>query len=161
MRSQEQGARVKYRRDRRHVLGFAAASAAGLLMRPASACEFVTDTLRVTHPWARASAPGATSALLGMRIDEVIRADRLIEVSTPIATGAELAAAPGRPLDLEILPGSNLEFSETGIQLRLTGLKTALFTGRDYPLTIAFAHGGVVEARLIVDQALLPTFRFL
>ncbi len=129
-------------------------------MRPANACEFYTDTLRVTHPWTRASVPGATSALLGMRIDEVKRADRLIEVRTPIATGAELVGAPGRPLDLEIPPGSDLDFSETGIQLRLTGLKAPLFTGRDYPLTIAFANGGVVEARLIVDQAQLPTFRF-
>jgi copper(I)-binding protein len=133
---------------------------AGIAMRPARACEFVTDTLRVTHPWTRASEPGATSALLGMRIDEVTRADRLLEVSTPVATGAELAGAPGRPLELEILPGSELDFSEAGIQLRLTGLKVPLFTGRDYPLSIAFEHGGVVHARLIVDQAALPTFRF-
>jgi periplasmic copper chaperone A len=141
-------------------MGWGVATAAGLALRPAKACEFVIDTLRVTHPWTRASEPGATFALLGMRIDEVTRADRLIEVSTPVATGAELADAPGRPLDLEIPPGSNLDFSETGIQLRLTGLKTPLFTGRDYPLSIAFAHGGVIEARLIVDQAALPTFRF-
>jgi copper(I)-binding protein len=133
---------------------------AGIAMRPARACEFVTDTLRVTHPWTRASEPGATSALLGMRIDEVKHTDRLLEVSTPVAAGAELASAPGRPLDLEILPGSELDFSETGIQLRLTGLKVPLLTGRDYPLSIAFEHGGVVHARLIVDQAALPTFRF-
>jgi periplasmic copper chaperone A len=152
---------VQYRRDRRHVLGFAAATLTGLAMRPSRACEFITDTLRVTHPSTRASAAGATSTLLNMRIDEVLLADRLIEVRTPIATGAELVSAPGRPLDLEILPGSDLEFSDTGIQLRLTGLTVQLFTGRDYPLAIGFEHGGVVHARLIVDQAMLPTFRFL
>ncbi len=145
---------------RRQVLGLAAAALGGLALRPARACEFITDTLRITHPWARASQPGATFALLGMRIDEVARADRLIEVSTPVATGADLADAPGRPLDLAIAPGSVLEFSDTGIQLRLTGLKTPLFTGRDYPLVIGFEHGGVVEARLIVDQPVRPTFRF-
>jgi copper(I)-binding protein len=151
---------VQYRLDRRRVLSLAAASLAGLAMRPANACEFYTDTLRVTHPWTRASAPGATSALLGMRIDQVKVADRLIEVSTPIASGAELVGAPGHPLSVEIPAGSDLDFSESGIQLRLTGLKSPLFTGRDYPLVIAFEHGGVVEARLIVDQAMLPTFRF-
>jgi copper(I)-binding protein len=151
---------MQTRCDRRHVLGLGVAALAGLVVRPARACEFITDTLRVTHPWARASEPGATFALLGMRIDEVIRADRLVEVSTPIATGAELAGAPGRPLDMEIPQGSVLDFSDTGIQLRLTGLKAPLFTGRDYPLTIVFAHGGVVDARLIVDQPTLPTFRF-
>jgi copper(I)-binding protein len=131
-----------------------------LVLPPAHACEFVTDTLRVTHPWSRATEPGAHFALLGMRIDQVTQADRLIEVSTPIATGAELAEAPGRPLDLEILPGSELDFSEVGVHVRLTGLKAQLFTGRDYPLTLVFQQGGVVYARLIVDQAVLPTFRF-
>lgn len=152
---------MQYHRDRRRLLSLAAASVAGLAVRPAAACEFITDTLRVTHPWTRASTPGATSAFLGMRIDEVRRADRLIEVSTPIATGAELAGAPGQPLGLDIPPGSHLEFSEAGIQLRLTGLKVQLHTGRDYPLLIVFEHGGAVDARLIVDQGMLPTFRFL
>jgi copper(I)-binding protein len=160
MVSVSEGERVRYRVGRRQVIGLAVAALTGIALRPARACEFVTDTLRLTHPWTRASVPGATSALLGMRIDEVTRTDRLIAVRTPMATGAELADAPGRPLDLEILPGSELDFSETGIQLRLTGLKGPLYTGRDYPLDIAFEHGGVVHARLIVDQAALPTLRF-
>ena len=150
---------MRYRSDRRNVLGFAAAALAGLAMRPAHACEFVTDTLRVTHPWSRATEPGAQSAVLGMRIDQVTQPDRLIEVRTPIASGAELAAAPGQPLDLPILPGSELDFSETGVHLRLIGLKAPLFTGRDYPLVLVFERG-LVDARLIVDQAMLPTFRF-
>jgi copper(I)-binding protein len=140
-------------------MGFAVAALAGLAMRPAQACEFVTDTLRVTHPWSRATEPGAQSAVLGMRIDQVTQPDRLIEVRTPIASGAELAAAPGQPLDLQILPGSELDFSETGVHLRLIGLKAPLFTGRDYPLVLVFERG-LVDARLIVDQAMLPTFRF-
>ena len=152
---------MQYCRERRHVLGLAAATLAGLTVRPARACEFITDTLRVTHPSTRASVAGATSTLLNMRIDQVQLPDRLIEVSTPIATGAELAHAPGQALNLEIAPGSELDFSESGIQLRLTGLKVQLFTGRDYPLSIVFEHGGVVHARLIVDQAMVPTFRFL
>lgn len=135
------------------------AALAGLAVRPAHACEFVTDTLRVTHPWSRATEPGAQSAVLGMRIDQVMQPDRLIEVRTPIASGAELAAAPGQPLDLKILPGSELDFSETGVHLRLTGLKAPLFTGRDYPLVLVFERG-LVDARLIVDQTMLPTFRF-
>jgi len=151
---------VRYLGDRRHVLGVAVATLAGLAMRPARACEFLTDTLRVTHPWSRATEPGAHSAVLGMRIDQVTQADRLIEVRTPIATGAELAQEPGRPLDLEILPGNELDFSEAGVHVRLTGLKAPLFAGRDYPLSLVFQNGGVVDARLIVDQAVLPTFRF-
>jgi copper(I)-binding protein len=146
--------------DRRMVLRMTAASSLALLLPSVHACEFVTDTLRVTHPWSRATEPGAQSAVLGMRIDQVTQADRLIEVRTPIATGAELAQEPGRPLDLEILPGSELDLSEVGVHVRLTGLKAQLFTGRDYPLSLVFQSGGFVDARLIVDQAVLPTFRF-
>jgi len=146
--------------ERRMILRMSVSAALAWITPRAYACEFVTDTLRVTHPWSRATEPGAQSAVLGMRIDQVTQADRLIEVRTPIATGAELAQRPGRPLDLEILPGNEIDFSEADVHLRLTGLKSQLFTGRDYPLVLVFQRGGVVDARLIVDQTVLPTFRF-
>lgn len=151
---------MQFRGERRCLLRAAMAVAAAGMLPPARACEYVLDTLRVTHPWSRATELGAHSAVLGMTIDDVRQADRLIEVRTPIADGAELAAAPGQPLDLWFLPGTTVELSETGRHVRLVGLKRQLHTARDYPLELVFEKGGVVSTRLTVDQIALPTFRF-
>ena len=55
--------------------------------------------------------------------DEVQRADRLVAVRTPIATGAELAGAnAGDALSFDIPEGAEIELHELGRHLRLTGL---------------------------------------
>ncbi|MBC7730007.1 MAG: copper chaperone PCu(A)C [Microbacteriaceae bacterium] len=142
---------------RRDVLRAALAAGAALVLpaAPAGACEFFCPTLRITHPWTRASAPGATTAVVSMRFDEVTENDRLIRVETPVAAGAELVAegadGPARPVNLSIAAGQVLNFSETGIHIRLTGLRQPLEIARSYPLTLTFEKGGVVEADLSVD----------
>jgi len=117
------------------------------------ACEFFCTTLRVTHPWTRASAgPQASTAVVSLRIDEVSQADRLLRVSTPVADGAEFVDVQGRRLDaIEFAPGQTLELGETGPRIRLTGLAHPLEMARTYPLTLEFEHGGVIQADLSVD----------
>lgn len=146
--------------DERRTFMFAAlALAAGGSMGEARACEFVGSTLRVTHPWTRATVHGADTAVLCMKFDQVTRNDRLIGVHTRIAEGAVLSTAePGTPLDLPIAQGSELELSEQGLHIRLTGLTAPLQVGRTYPLELTFAEGGVVLAELSVD---FTTMRFL
>lgn len=128
------------------------AACAAWALTPARACEYHTGTLRVTHPWTRATAHDATVAMLCMRFDEVSLSDRLIGVHTPIATGAEMGGPEvGRPVDVPIAQGSELELTEAGVHLRLTGLKHALQVARDYPLALEFERSGTVLARLSVD----------
>lgn len=139
---------------RRAVLRAALATGAALLLpaAPARACEFFCTSLRITHPWTRASAAGATTAMVSMRFDEVTENDRLIRVETPVATSAELVGdGPVRPVNLSIAAGQVLNFSETGIHIRLTGLRQPLEMARTYPLTLTFEKAGVVEADLSVD----------
>src|ERR1700716_3701563 len=76
--------------QRRTVLQAGLALCASLVVPRARACEFFTSTMRITHPWTRATAPDATSAVLCMKFDEVTETDRLIGVETPVAEGAEL-----------------------------------------------------------------------
>lgn len=137
---------------RRGVLRTGLALGATLLLPTARACEFFTSTLRVTHPWVRASAAGATSAIVSMKFDEVIQADRLIRVETPVAAAAEMGGVAARPgVDYFIPQGQESALSETGTYLRLLGLKHPLEVGREYPLILVFEKGGVVEASLSVD----------
>ena len=142
--------------SRRTTLRMAAAACAAWALPPAHSCEFHTGSLRVTHPWTRATTGDATVAVLCMRIDEVTEDDRLIGARMPLATAAEMGGpAEGRPVDVPITAGSQLELHEAGVHLRLTGLTQTLQVGREYPLTLEFERSGLVLARLSVDYTAL------
>jgi copper(I)-binding protein len=124
----------------------------------ARACEYETGLLRITHPWVRATSADATTAAMFMRFDEVNTADRLIGVSTPVATGAEMGGAQtGVAVSIPVPADSVTELSDGGMHVRLTGLKHQLHPGRNYALTLEFERSGTVLARLTVEY---PTQRF-
>ena len=140
--------------SRRAVLG----AACTLALPSARACEFFVPTLRVYHPWTRATEEGDTTTIASMKIDEVSRADRLINVQTPVAEGAELGGLLASPrIDLEIPQGSEIALSEAGTYVRLTGLRQPLGVGRSFPITFVFAVGGEMPAQLNID---FPGLRF-
>ena len=137
---------------RRTVLRTGVAAVGAALLPRARACEYYTGSLRVTHPWTRATTADETVAVLCMRFDEVTEDDRLIGVQTPVAGGAEMAGTErGQPVDVPIAAGSQLELHEAGVHLRLTQLSFPLQVGREYPLTLSFARSGLVLARMSVD----------
>jgi len=143
---------------RRHFLRTGLVLGAACALRPAQACEYQADYLRVTHPWTRATNADATTAVLCMRLDEVTESDRLIAVETPVATGAEMGVAEsGRAVDLAVPKGSVIDMHDAGLHLRLTGLRHPLQVGREYALRLDFERSGTVLARLSVD---FPTMRF-
>jgi len=137
---------------RRTVLRAGFALCASLVIPQARACEYIASTLRITHPWTRATGSDSTSAVLCMKFDEVTETDRLIGVETPVAAGAELVGeSAGAGVDLLIPEGQETLLSEDGTHLRLVGLKHPLFMGRSYPLQLLFEKAGMVSARLNVD----------
>lgn len=137
---------------RRGCLGWLAACA--LSPREGLACEYQAATLRILHPWTRATAPGQADAIVGMTFDEVARDDRLIGVSTPVAARAVLIDRDGpADVDLPIPAGQVTTLDEQGVTLRLQELRHALEVGRSYPLRLLFAEGGPVVATLNVDYA--------
>ena len=137
---------------RRRALHLGLGIAAGLALPAARACELLTSTLRVTHPWTRATAHGATSAVVCMKFDEVIAADRLILVESPVAAAAEMGGlAAGEVVNFFIPTGQESYLHEAGTFVRLVGLRFAMEVGRSYPLTLGFEKGGVFNTSLSVD----------
>lgn len=148
---------------RRTWIGGSTALAAGLFVPRLQACEFFSGTLRVTHPWTRATLPGAAHAVLCMRFDEITRDDRLIEVRTPVASAARLArpmSSTGEPqtgpVDLALKAGTELELTEDGLHLQLTGLKRQLHVGREFDLELVFEQSGLLITTLNVDFTATP-----
>ncbi|MEO6747641.1 MAG: copper chaperone PCu(A)C [Caldimonas sp.] len=116
--------------------------------------EFFTGNLTVIHPWTRASSAGATSAIVSMTFEDVVRSDRLVGVQTPVAARAELGGlGAGAPLDFAIPEGRTSTLTETGVHLRLLDLQFPLLQGREYPMTLVFAEAGPIRAALLVDYA--------
>lgn len=143
--------------DRRGLLHASVALPLMALLPAARACEFYSSTLRVTHPWTRATQPGATSAVLCMKFDEVSQADRLIHVASPVAESATMGGADSggqrTGVDFYIPPGQTTLLAEKGRYVLLTGLRHALEVGRSYPLELGFEKGGRFAATLTVDYA--------
>jgi copper(I)-binding protein len=137
---------------RRALLRNGLALSATLMLPTARAHEFFTPYLTVIHPWTRASNPGATTAVVSLRFEDVTASDRLVGASTPMAAGAELAGkgAPAQ-FDFEIPPGRTTEFTEDGVHLLLLSLKKPLLLGREYPLQLVFAKAGPIAAALLID----------
>jgi copper(I)-binding protein len=148
--------------QRRGLLHLGAASGLALtgltLNRRANACDFSTRFLRVNHPWTRASADDATSAVVCMKFDQVLEADRLVGVETMVATDAELGTDVGgvvtqAALNFWIPKGQTSQLSEEGTFLRLLGLKLSLEVGRAYPMQLTFEKGGTLMTDLSVSFA--------
>lgn len=124
------------------------------LARPARACDFYSATMRIWHPWTRATRVDADTAILCMRFDEVQRDDRLISVITPVAAGVRLVGPDveaGDAFALEIPAGRELTLKEDGLHIELLDLQMPLQIGRSFPLQLVFEHGGQVNAQLNVD----------
>ena len=132
---------------RRGILQSSVAFGTAILWPGAQACEFFSTHLRINEPWSRATVEGATTAVLCMTFDQVTQTDRLIRVETPVASGAELGGVhAARTLDLLIPQGRETALTEAGTYIRLTGLRFALEVAKEYPLTLVFEKGGVVQA---------------
>jgi copper(I)-binding protein len=140
--------------SRRRVLQSGIALCTPWLLPESQAHEIITSTLRITHPWSRATAPGDPFAVLCMKFDEVAQADRLILVQTPVAESAEMGGArAGTTIDFAVPAGEEtyLGDHDAGTYVRLLGLKAPIEVGRSYRLVLGFEKGGTHTTTFSVD----------
>lgn len=132
------------------LLVFAAA-----LSQAASAHDYSTGKMKVLHPWTDPTAVGTASAPLRLRIVEIQADDRLLAAETPVAARIDVLSADAEP-GIALVNGQDLKLGDEGGRggpgLRLHGINTELFFGREYPLSLHFAKAGTVEAGLIISD---------
>jgi periplasmic copper chaperone A len=123
--------------------------------------EYRTDSLRIDHPFARATPPGAkTGGVFFTVANAGNETDRLLRASTPIAAGVVLhqMAVDGGVMKMravpsvEVRPGGRLELKPNGYHLMLLDLKQPLKVGEKFPLTLTFARGGAVLISVVVED---------
>jgi copper(I)-binding protein len=128
----------------------------------ALADDFRANDVEIVEPWARATAPGETAAMVFMKLDNTGNiADRLLRASTPAADRVELHGAVVDAADIqmqavkaiELPPGVDVMLQPGGLHLMLIGLKDPLEKGETVPLTLTFERGGMVDITAEVTDA--------
>jgi copper(I)-binding protein len=138
-----------------------AAVAAIAASSSALAHEYQLRALRIDHPFARATPPGARSGGVFLSVENRgDRTDRLLTVSTPVAGTAELhqmvmdagvmrmRAVAG----LDVKPGDRLVLQPGAYHVMLTDLKRPLHAGETFPMTLGFEKAGTIKVDVEVES---------
>ena len=138
------------------------AALAGLLL---CSCAEPAPDIAVAGAWARATAPGQSSAAVYLTIANRGGADRLVALSTPVAGSAELHGSSSqggiarmRPLrgGLDIPARGNAVLRPGGDHVMLTGLKGSLEPGRRFELRLDFERSGRRTVPVAIADAAAP-----
>lgn len=141
---------------------WAAIVATVLTCGPLAAHEYRHGTLEIDHPWARSTPPAAKNGAAYLEVRNTgSEPDRLIAVSTPAAEKAELhrTERDGDILRMRETPILEIPAKDSallhpgGLHIMLTGLKTPLKAGTEFPLTLRFEKAGPIEIEVRVERS--------
>jgi len=145
-------------------LPFMLAVAAPAIAMPSSAFghDYTLGSLRIEHPYARPTPPGARTGGAYFTIRNIGKAgDRLLRVSSPVARTVELHSMTmdGNLMKmravqaLDIPSGSTVSLGTGGYHVMLMGLHQPLAVGAEVPLTLVFEKAGALDVSARVEKA--------
>jgi copper(I)-binding protein len=127
----------------------------------ALAHDYAAGSLKIDHPWTRATPKGAAVAGGYLKITNTGAApDRLVGGTFASAGRFEIhemktengvMTMRGIPGGLEIKPGQTVEFKPGGYHVMFMDLKTPLQQGRSVKGTLVFEKAGTVEVEYAVE----------
>jgi copper(I)-binding protein len=141
---------------RRFVLGAAITAA---FIPGAFAHSYELGSLKIGHPWARATVAANGGAFLS--VDNTgTTADRLLRASTELATTVEIHThikdgdiMRMRKVDAIDLPaGKKVTLEPGGYHIMLLGLKKKLVEGERFALTLEFEKAGKITVDVAIDK---------
>ena len=143
---------------RRHLLILS--SAIALFGLPAAAHDYTLGSLKIGHPWARATPPTAPSGGGFLTVTNTgTTADRLVSATSPAAGQVQIhemkmdgTIMRMRELEngLEIPPGATVALAPGGLHLMMMGLKGPLKEATRVPVTLVFEKAGKIDVELSV-----------
>jgi copper(I)-binding protein len=132
-----------------------------------SAHDYALKTLKIDHPFARATPPGARTGGVFVTVENTgTKPDRLLSASTPVAGIAELHAMSVDAgvmrmrgvTAMEVKAGETLQLKPGGYHVMLSELKQPLKVGDKFPMTLKFQNAGAVEVSVWVeDMGAMPS----
>jgi copper(I)-binding protein len=146
--------------SRLFVIGFTVVAL--LASAPAAPHGYDKGDIRLRHPWARATPPGATVGAGYLEIrNNGKTADRLVGAVSPVAERVELHVTSHEGDVMKMREAPTLEVPARqrftlragGPHLMLVGLKKPLAKGDRVPLTLRFERAGEIQVELEVQAA--------
>ena len=138
-----------------------AALSAALATSPALAHDYTVGSLKIDHPWARATPKGASVGGGYMKITNTGTApDRLVGGTTDISRRFEVhemkmedGVMKMRPVvsGIEIKPGQTVTFDPSGYHVMFVGLNEQLMQGGHFKATLQFANAGKVDVDFTIE----------
>ena len=129
---------------------------------PSFAHEFNVGSLKIGHPWVRATPKGAAVGGGYFKITNTGKElDRLVGGSAEAAGKFEIhemsmegGVMKMRPLPngIVVKPGETVEFKPGGLHVMFVGLKTPFVEGQRVKGTLVFEKAGKVEVEYVVDK---------
>jgi copper(I)-binding protein len=145
----------------RVIFTIVAALCAALAVSPALAHDYTVGSLKIGHPWARATPKGASVGGGYMTITNTGTAsERLTGGSSAVAQSFEVhemkmegGVMKMRPVagGIEIKPGQTVTLDPDGDHVMLVALKEQLKQGSRFKATLEFAKAGKVEVDFVVE----------
>jgi len=140
----------------------AAAALTAILLSPGFAHEYSVGTLKIGHPWARATPKGAPVGGGYMTVTNTGSApDRLVSGASDISSRFEIhemsmdnGVMKMRPVSngIEIKPGQTIELKPGGYHVMFIGLKKGLQEGQRVKATLQFEKAGKVDVEFAVES---------
>ncbi|SDL18378.1 hypothetical protein SAMN05192555_10323 [Franzmannia pantelleriensis] len=133
-----------------------------LLPSLASAHDFTLDDIRIAHPFATPTPPGAPNGAAYLDITAGDEPAELVGASSPISAVVEIhdMIMDDGNMQMRKLDAIDVEAGETvtmrpggGYHLMLLGLEDTLVEGESFPLTLEFAEQGEIEVEVWVQEA--------
>lgn len=126
----------------------------------ASAHEFSSNGITVSHPWARATPGGVSVGAAYLKISaDAKTTDKLIGVSSPVAEDGQIhtnthegdVVKMRRVEGIDIASGQSVVLKPSGDHIMLMGLKQPLKEGDLIKLTLQFEKAGAIEVEATVE----------
>ena len=140
----------------------AAFLATPLLTTVVMAEDFTVGTLKIEHPWSRATAKTAPTGLVYMVIENDGKVvDRLLSASSPVAELVMLhthidnngVMEMREVKSIDIAPASEVKLAPNSLHIMLIGLKAPLMKDQKFPLTLTFEEAASVTVQVEVQGA--------
>jgi len=132
-----------------------------LAITSASAHDYTVGSLKIDHPWARATPKGATVAGAYMKITNTgTTADRLVGGTTDAAQKFEIHEMSMEggvmkmrelPNGLEIPAGATVELKPGAFHVMMTGVSKPFVKGERVKAALTFENAGKVDVEFAVE----------
>lgn len=134
----------------------------GAVISAAFAHDVQTDAMRITHPFATPTPPGATNGAAYIDITALSGSVTLVSASSPVSNSVELhdMQMDGDMMQMRHVDELRIGAEDTytmrpggGFHLMLIGLTDPLIEGDRFPMTLTFAEQDDVEIEVWVQSA--------